>query len=220
MPRSKTPTISLEEAKARFEEWRQNRKGKAAIPDELWAIAVGVARRENTENRLPPSEALRVLEEVGHHGCGHTLLNRENDAFRIAHQAKETFEHPVGRIGLRHKLRKGSALDEDLRAHQQGIIAASADVVAGENHGTRRGEMLEPVDLDASVEGKLVQPNEGDRRPTLCPYLTWTRFQGDCQKSHPGRGEQPHYCQVSGGRFVGYCFRHPVTALLLGGTIT
>ena len=30
MPRSKTDTVSLEEAKARFEEWRQNRKGKAA----------------------------------------------------------------------------------------------------------------------------------------------------------------------------------------------
>ena len=46
MPRSKTPTISLEEAKARFEEWRRNRQGKAAIPDELWAAAVEVARKE------------------------------------------------------------------------------------------------------------------------------------------------------------------------------
>jgi hypothetical protein len=46
MPRSKTPTVSLEEAKARFEAWRLNRKGKAAIPDELWATAVEVARKE------------------------------------------------------------------------------------------------------------------------------------------------------------------------------
>jgi hypothetical protein len=46
MPRSKTPTVSLDEAKARFEEWRRNRQGKAAIPDELWAIAVEVARKE------------------------------------------------------------------------------------------------------------------------------------------------------------------------------
>ncbi len=46
MPRSKTPIVSLEEAKARFEEWRQNRKGKAAIPAELWSAAVEVARRE------------------------------------------------------------------------------------------------------------------------------------------------------------------------------
>ena len=46
MPRSKTPTVTLEEAKARFEGWRQNRKGKAPIPDELWALAVEMARKE------------------------------------------------------------------------------------------------------------------------------------------------------------------------------
>jgi hypothetical protein len=46
VPRSKAPAITLEEAKARFEQWRQNRTGKAAIPDELWAAAVGVARKE------------------------------------------------------------------------------------------------------------------------------------------------------------------------------
>jgi hypothetical protein len=46
MPRSKTPTVGLEETKARFEEWRRNRKGKASIPDELWAAAVEVAQRE------------------------------------------------------------------------------------------------------------------------------------------------------------------------------
>ena len=57
MPRSKTPTMSLEEAKARFEEWRQNRKRKAAIPEELWAIAVGVARKEGVSRT---STELRV----------------------------------------------------------------------------------------------------------------------------------------------------------------
>ena len=46
MPRSKTPTIDLEEAKARFEEWRQNRRGKARIPPELWSAAVAVAQKE------------------------------------------------------------------------------------------------------------------------------------------------------------------------------
>jgi hypothetical protein len=46
MPRSKTPTISLEEAKVRFEEWRNNRRGKARIPAELWSAAVEVARKE------------------------------------------------------------------------------------------------------------------------------------------------------------------------------
>jgi hypothetical protein len=57
MPRSKTLTISLEEAKARFEEWRQNRKGKTAIPDALWAIAVEVARKEGVSRT---STELRV----------------------------------------------------------------------------------------------------------------------------------------------------------------
>ena len=57
MARRKGPSVSLEEAKVRFEEWRQNRRGKAPIPDELWAIAVGVARKEGL-NRV--STGLRV----------------------------------------------------------------------------------------------------------------------------------------------------------------
>ena len=57
MPRRKASGVSLEEAKVRFEEWRQNRRGKAPIPDELWAIAVGVARKEGL-NRT--STGLRV----------------------------------------------------------------------------------------------------------------------------------------------------------------
>jgi hypothetical protein len=46
MPQGKTPTVNLEEAKARFEEWRQNRRGKGRIPAELWSAAVAVARKE------------------------------------------------------------------------------------------------------------------------------------------------------------------------------
>jgi hypothetical protein len=57
MPRSKRPTVSLEEGKACFEEWRQNRQGKAAIPDALWAIAVEVARKEGVSRT---STELRV----------------------------------------------------------------------------------------------------------------------------------------------------------------
>jgi|ERR1700733_7779098 hypothetical protein len=71
MPRSKTPTITLEEAKARFEAWRQNRKGKAAIPEELWATAVEVARREgvsrtSTELRVEWNHLKRRMAEVAH----------------------------------------------------------------------------------------------------------------------------------------------------------
>jgi hypothetical protein len=43
---SKTSITSLEEARARFEEWRSNRKGKARIPAELWSAAAEVARKE------------------------------------------------------------------------------------------------------------------------------------------------------------------------------
>jgi hypothetical protein len=46
MPRTKTRTVSLEEAKARFGEWRQNRRGRARIPAELWSAAVEVARKQ------------------------------------------------------------------------------------------------------------------------------------------------------------------------------
>ena len=46
MARSETAIISLEEAKGRFEEWRNYRSGKARIPAELWSAAVEVARKE------------------------------------------------------------------------------------------------------------------------------------------------------------------------------
>jgi len=57
MPRSKKPTVGLEEAKSRFEEWRRNRQGKAPIPDELWAAAAEVARTEGVSRT---STELRV----------------------------------------------------------------------------------------------------------------------------------------------------------------
>lgn len=66
MPRSKTPIISLEEAKARFEAWRQARKGKSPIPDELWSVAVEAARKEGmnraaTELRVEWNELKRRM---------------------------------------------------------------------------------------------------------------------------------------------------------------
>ena len=36
----------VEEVGARLEEWRRNRPGRAAIPDELWSAANEVARRD------------------------------------------------------------------------------------------------------------------------------------------------------------------------------
>jgi len=42
--------IDVEELQTRFEQWRQNRQGRAPIPDELWAAAVEAAR-SNGVNR-------------------------------------------------------------------------------------------------------------------------------------------------------------------------
>ena len=41
-----TEALSIEKLHARFEEWRDNRAGLSAIPDELWLAAVEVARRD------------------------------------------------------------------------------------------------------------------------------------------------------------------------------
>ena len=67
MPRRKTAIITLEEAKARFEAWRQNRNGKARIPDDLWSAAVAVARKEGvsrtaTELRVEWNHLKRPFE--------------------------------------------------------------------------------------------------------------------------------------------------------------
>ena len=43
--RSKTQTLSIDEVRARFVEWRQNRQGKSPIPDELWSAAIDLARK-------------------------------------------------------------------------------------------------------------------------------------------------------------------------------
>ena len=37
---------SMEEVRARFEQWRNGRSGKARIPEELWSVAMEAARRE------------------------------------------------------------------------------------------------------------------------------------------------------------------------------
>ena len=44
--RKSAGTLDIDEVRTRFESWRQMRKGKARIPDELWSAAVQVARRD------------------------------------------------------------------------------------------------------------------------------------------------------------------------------
>ena len=46
MPRSKGQRLTVEEVQARFEEWRRDRHGRAAIPDELWAAAIELACKD------------------------------------------------------------------------------------------------------------------------------------------------------------------------------
>jgi hypothetical protein len=107
MPRHKTPTVSLEEAKARFAEWRQNRKGKAAIPDELWSAAAEVARKEgvsrtSTELRVEWNELKRRMTVA-------TGVSRQTvpPAFveLVAPQAQSLSECTIELEGRRGKLR-------------------------------------------------------------------------------------------------------------------
>ncbi len=42
--RSRVP--SVDEVRSRFEQWRQTRQRRARIPDELWSVALQLARRD------------------------------------------------------------------------------------------------------------------------------------------------------------------------------
>jgi hypothetical protein len=44
--RSNSRALTIDEVRARFEEWRENRQGKSAIPDELWSAAVQLAGKD------------------------------------------------------------------------------------------------------------------------------------------------------------------------------
>src|SRR4051795_6070755 len=57
MPRRKTSGLTVEEVQSRFDQWRQTRRGKARIPDELWSAA-GELAREHGVNRV--SRILRL----------------------------------------------------------------------------------------------------------------------------------------------------------------
>jgi len=47
MNRSRRARIpNIDEVRARFEQWRQTRRGKSPIPEELWSAAIEVARRD------------------------------------------------------------------------------------------------------------------------------------------------------------------------------
>lgn len=123
MARKKTPIISLDEAKARFEQWRQTRKGKAAIPDELWSAAAEVALKEgvsrtSTELRLEWNE---LKQELQHLGVGFVSLTEALDLTTPAGRAMAgllavfaEFEREIlrerVRAGLAHARQNGKRL--------------------------------------------------------------------------------------------------------------
>jgi hypothetical protein len=44
--RSKSRALTIDEVRARFEEWRKNRQGRSPIPNELWSAAAELARKD------------------------------------------------------------------------------------------------------------------------------------------------------------------------------
>jgi len=48
---------TLDEVRIRFENWRQNRRGKQRIPEELWSAAIELARRNGVN---PTAAALHL----------------------------------------------------------------------------------------------------------------------------------------------------------------
>ena len=65
--RSRKQKLTIEEVRARFEAWRQNRQGKSSIPDELWAAAAELAREDGinqtaVELHLDGGKLKRLME--------------------------------------------------------------------------------------------------------------------------------------------------------------
>jgi hypothetical protein len=63
-------SLTIREVRTRFEQWRRNRKKKAAIPDELWSAAVEIARRDGVshtaaELRLDGGKLKRLMVAAG-----------------------------------------------------------------------------------------------------------------------------------------------------------
>jgi hypothetical protein len=107
MPRSKDPHYQPRRSKRRFEEWRNNRSGKARIPAELWSAAVEVARKEGI-NRT--ARELHVAwDDLKRRMAGHRRVPRQPDspAFveLVAPQTESVPECTLELEGRRGKLR-------------------------------------------------------------------------------------------------------------------
>ena len=117
--RRSVDTLNLDEARIRFENWRQNRRGKQRIPDELWSVAIEVARRDGVN---PTAVAL--------HLDGGKLKRRMAAADAVAGKAvPPTFVELVApSVGLRECTIELEGRNTKLRIHWKG--ATAADVAA------------------------------------------------------------------------------------------
>ena len=104
MPRNKAPIMTLDGARARFEEWRNSRSGKSRIPAELWSAAVEVARKEGI-NRT--ARELHVAWDDLKRRMGEVPQQPGSPAFveLVAPQAESVPECMIELEGRRGKLR-------------------------------------------------------------------------------------------------------------------
>ena len=117
--RRSVDTLKLDEARTRFENWRQSRRGKQRIPDELWSVAIEVARRDGVN---PTAVAL--------HLDGGKLKRRMAAADSLPGKAMPpTFVELVApSVGLRECTIELEGRNTKLRIHWKG--ATAADVAA------------------------------------------------------------------------------------------
>jgi hypothetical protein len=117
MPRGGRPKLTIEELQARFEEWRRNRQGKSAIPDELWDAATALARCDGVHRT---ATALRL--------DGAKLKRRmAPSANRASPAAPPAFVELIGPRGLPSGPEYTIELDgpsAKLRIHCKGVSAA------------------------------------------------------------------------------------------------
>ena len=117
--RRSVDTLNLDEARTRFENWRQSRRGKQPIPDELWSVAIEVARRDGVN---PTAVAL--------HLDGGKLKRRMVAADAVPGKAMPpTFVELVApSVGLSECTIEREGRNGKLRIHWKG--ATAADVAA------------------------------------------------------------------------------------------
>jgi hypothetical protein len=120
MPRRRSvDTLNLDEARTRFENWRQSRRGKQRIPDELWSVAIEAARRNGVNTTA-----------VALHLDGGKLKRRMAAAESVPGKAvPPTFvELVTPSAGLRECMIELESRNTKLRIHWKG--ATVADVAA------------------------------------------------------------------------------------------